>query len=106
MPTELLIAIVTSSVAAINSIVCTLIAHASGVKQDKANKDARDYRTQREKLDKAKTKVLLSTMEGVTVLLYQAKGEKLNGNVEAALCDIRESKDALTDVRSDIAAQL
>lgn len=106
MPTELLIAIVTSTVAAISSITCAAIANKSSKKQDEANEEAKKYREKREKLDIAKNKVLLSTMEGVTVLLHQAKGEKLNGNVEAALSNIHEAKNDLTQVRSEIAAQL
>lgn len=106
IPTELMIAIVTSTVAAVGSIICAVITSGASKRQDKANKDAMEYREKREKLDVAKNKVLLSTMEGVLVLLRQAKGDKLNGNVEAAIDSIVSAKDDLTEVRSEIAAQL
>lgn len=101
-----IIEIATSTIAAVAAVACALISTKARRKQDEAAKDAKDYRVQREKLDVAKSKVLLSTMEGVTVLLHQAKGEKLNGNVEAALTDIREAGKELENVRTEIAVQL
>lgn len=99
VPTELLVAIVTSTTAAVASIACAWIAHSGTKRQDEAAKEAKDYRDKRERIDQAKWKVLLSTMEGVTVLLHQAKGEKLNGNVDAALGNIASAKDELTKVQ-------
>lgn len=101
---EVVIAALPSSIAALASVVCALLARETRKIQEAAAKDAKDYRAQRERLDTAKSKVLLSTMEGVTVLLHQAKGEKLNGNVEAALTDIREAGKELEEVRSEIVA--
>ena len=98
--------IITSSIAAVAAIVCALITSTVSRRQDEAAKDAKSYRQQREKLDVAKTKVLLSTMEGVTVLLQQAKGEKLNGNVQCALDDIREAGGELETLRSQIVSSI
>lgn len=95
METELIIAIITSSLAAITSIATALIAKGN-------RKDASDYRTKREKLDRAKWKVLNATMEGVSLLLHQAHGDKLNGNVDAALDRIKDAEADLDDLMSDI----
>ena len=100
-----IVEIATSTIAAVAAIACAVIANGTRKKQDASAKDARDYREKREKLDVAKSKVLLSTMEGVTVLLHQAKGEQLNGNVEHALGAIQDAKDDLETVRSEIVAQ-
>lgn len=101
---DVVIAALPASIAALASVICALLARETRKKQEAAAKDAKDYRSQREKLDTAKSKVMLSTLEGVTVLLHQAKGEKLNGNVEAALIDIREAGKELEEVRSEIVA--
>jgi len=106
VPTELMIAIVTSSMACISAVVSAWLSNKSAKSQEKAAKDAKDYRSQREKLDKAKAGVLIATMEGVSVLLRQAKGEKLNGNVEAALTNLDAAEGELNDVRNEIMAQL
>ena len=95
METELIIAIVTSSAAAITSIVTALIARSN-------KKDASNYRTKREKLDRAKWKVLTATMEGVSLLLHHAHGEKLNGNVDEALDKVKEAEAELDNVMNDI----
>ena len=104
IPTELTIAIVTSTVAAISSISCALIANRNGKRAESAAKDAKEYRTKRERLDKAKWKVLIATMGGVNLLLHQAQGEELNGNVETAIADIEKAKDELNEVQGDILA--
>ena len=101
---ELAIAIVTSSLAAVSAIVSAWLANRNGKRQEKAAKDAVEYRTKRERLDKAKWKVLIATMGGVSLLLHQAHGEKLNGNVTAAIDDIEKAKDELNEVQSDILA--
>ena len=105
-PTELAVAVTTSTVAAVGSIVCALIASRNGQRAEKAASDAADYRRDRERLDVAKWKVLVATMEGVTVLLHQAKGEKLNGNVEAALDRIQDAEDGLNDVQAELLARI
>lgn len=106
IPTELAVAIVTSTAAAIAGIASAWISNRNGKRQDAATKAVIEYRTQREKLDKAKGKVLIATMEGVTVLLHQAHGDKLNGNVDAAIDHIIEAKSELEEVRGDILAQV
>ena len=105
MPTELAVAIVTSTTAAVAAVASAWLSNRSAKKQDESMRRADEYRTQREKLDKAKNKVLVATMDGVLVLLHQAHGDKLNGNVTAAIEDIRDAKDELEDVRGDILAQ-
>lgn len=104
IPTELAVAIVTSSLAAISAITSAWLANKTSKNQDRAAKDAKEYRTKRERLDKAKWKVLIATVSGVSLLLHQAHGDKLNGNVEAALEDIDKAKDELNEVQSDILA--
>ena len=99
METELIIAIFTSSIAAIASVTCAWLANRSG-------KDAKSYRSKREQLDKAKWKVLTATMSGVSLLLHHAHGEELNGNVEAALKKIDEANKELDDVNSDIISKV
>lgn len=95
METELIIAIVTSSAAAVTSIVTALIARSN-------KQDAKNYRSKREKLDRAKWKVLTATMEGVSLLLHHAHGEKLNGNVDEALNKVKDAEAELDNVMNDI----
>ena len=104
IPTELAIAIITSSLAAISAITSAWLSNRAAKSQEKAEKDAKEYRTKRERLDKAKWKVLIATMGGVSLLLHQAHGEELNGNVEAALDEIDKAKYELNEVQSDILA--
>lgn len=106
METELLIAIVTSSTAAVSGIVCAWMANRNGKRAEKAARDTEAYRRDREELDVAKWKVLKATMEGVTVLLRQAKGERLNGNVEAALDGIEEAEQSLDEVQAKLLAKM
>lgn len=96
---ESIIAIIPSIVAAIGAVAAAYISSKNKSEAEKSAKDAKEYRDRREKIDHAKWKVLLATQEGVTVLLHQAKGEKLNGNVEAALASIEEAKAELTEVQ-------
>lgn len=88
-----------STIAAVAAIASAYIASKNKQEAEKTAKVAQEYRDRREEIDVAKWKVLLSTMEGVTVLLHHAKGEKLNGNVESALSHIEESRDKLTQVQ-------
>ena len=104
MPTELAIAIVTTTGTLIVSIVNGFMTRNNAKKQEKAAQEVKEYRTKRERLDKAKWKVLIATMGGVSLLLHQAHGDKLNGNVEAALEEINDAKSELDDVQSDILA--
>ena len=104
IPTELAIAIVTSSLAAVSAIASAWLASRTSKTQENIAKEAHEYRTKRERLDKAKWKVLIATMDGVSLLLHQAHGDKLNGNVEAALNDIDKARDELNEVNSDILA--
>ena len=96
---DVLIAIFPSTVAAVAAVASAYISNKTKEDAAKNAKGAEEYRERRERIDQAKWKVLLSTMEGVTVLLHQAKGEKLNGNVESALIDIAEAKNGLTKVQ-------
>lgn len=106
MAAEIVVAIITSTVAALGSIVCALIANRNGKRAEDAANIAAEYRRDREALDVAKWKVLKATMEGVTVLLHQAKGEKLNGNVEDALDNMREAEASLDDVQTRLLAKM
>lgn len=93
------IAIFPSTVAAIAAVAAAYISSRNKAEAEQSARETKDYREKRERIDTAKWQVLLSTMEGVTVLLHHAKGEKLNGNVEAALNGIEEAKDELTKVQ-------
>lgn len=96
---ESAIALATSLIAAIGGIVAAYVSTKNRQDAERAERKTIEYRDKRERIDKAKWQVLLSTMEGVTVLLHHAKGEKLNGNVEAALEDIESARDNLTKVQ-------
>ena len=99
---EIMVPIITSCIAAIGGILAAYYSSTAKARQEKADRDTKEYREHRERIDRAKWKVLLATMEGVTVLLHQAKGEKLNGNVESALNNIMKAKDELTNVQAEI----
>lgn len=96
---ETLITIVPSVVAAVGAVAAAYISTKNKEEAKKTAEDAKAYRERRERIDRAKWKVLLATQEGVTVLLHQAKGEKMNGNVDAALSRIAKAKDELTEVQ-------
>lgn len=96
---ESAIAIATSLIAAIGGVVAAYVSTKNRQDAERAQKETKDYREKRERIDTAKWQVLLSTMEGVTVLLHHAKGEQLNGNVEAALTGIEQARDDLTRVQ-------
>lgn len=96
---ESIIGLVGLAITAVGSVVAAYVSTKNRQESEKSARDARDYRERREKIDTAKWKVLLATQEGVDVLLRQAKGERLNGNVEAALNGIEEAKDELTRVQ-------
>ncbi|MBQ9021728.1 MAG: hypothetical protein IJ113_06910 [Eggerthellaceae bacterium] len=102
---EVVIVAIPSLIAAVGGIASAYITSKAKAEQEKTAKDAKEYREQREKLDKAKNGVLIATMEGVTVLLQQAKGEKMNGNVEEALGNIHDAKHDLRDVRNELVAK-
>lgn len=96
---ETLITIVPSVVAAVGAVAAAYISTKNKEAAEKSATDAKAYRERRERIDRAKWKVLLATQEGVTVLLHQAKGEKMNGNVDAALIRIAKATDELTEVQ-------
>ena len=96
---ETLITIVPSVVAAVGAVCAAYVSTKNKEEAEKTAKDAKAYRERRERIDRAKWKVLLATQEGVTVLLHQAKGEKLNGNVDAALNRIAKATDELEEVQ-------
>jgi hypothetical protein len=106
MEVEIIAAIVTSTVAAAASITCAWLANRNGRRAEEAARITEAYRKDREALDVAKWKVLKATMEGVTVLLRQAKGERLNGNVEAALDGIEEAEQSLDEVQAKLLARM
>lgn len=106
MEVEIVVALITSTIAAFGSIECALIATRNGKKAEDAARSTEAYRRDREEIDVAKWKVLKATMEGVTVLLRQAKGERLNGNVEAALDGIEEAEQSLDEVQAKLLAKM
>lgn len=106
MEAEIMVAIITSTIAAISGIAGTIIATSNRKRADEAERITEEYRRDREELDVAKWKVLKATMEGVTVLLKQAKGEQLNGNVEEALNGISEAEQSLDTVQTKMLAKM
>ena len=96
---ELAIAITTSAIAAVAAVLAAWLSATAKATQERNADEVKRYRTERERIDRAKWKVLLATMEGVTVLLKSAKGEQLNGNVEEALEDIQEANDELHEIQ-------
>ena len=96
---ETLIANIPSIIGAVGAVAAAYISTKNKKEAEKAAEEAKAYRERRERIDRAKWKVLLATQEGVTVLLRQAKGEKMNGNVDAALERIAKATDELTEVQ-------
>lgn len=96
---ESVIGLIGTAIAAIGGIAAAYVSTKNRQETEKTAKETKEYRDTREKIDTAKWKVLLATQAGVEVLLVQAKGEKLNGNVEAALAGIHKAKEELTKVQ-------
>ncbi|MBR0403786.1 MAG: hypothetical protein IJI68_00980 [Eggerthellaceae bacterium] len=91
MPVEVIVAII----GAIEAIGVAII---GGIITAYRRKDEADRKAQaerdlaREKRDSANYDLLFSVADGVEVLLEQAHGDKMNGNIEAALNSVRKAK--------------
>lgn len=73
-------------------------------KRDEHRKIVEDSSRQNQHLTAALLNLTLANARGTIVLLRQAHGEKLNGNVEAAMKDIESGIESINDIMNGIAA--
>ena len=78
-------------VAAINGIMSRKARDDESYRRERDEAERRRERDRRE-LDAAILGLMFSTAGGTEVLLHQAHGEQVNGNVNAALQSIKEAK--------------
>ena len=91
MPVEVVVAIIGAIEAIGVAIIGGIIT--SNRRKDEADRDARVKREEaRERRDATNYDLLFAVADGVEVLLEQAHGEKMNGNVDAALESIHDAK--------------
>lgn len=95
-------------IAAINTVGIIVVAALQLAQNQSAKKDREDnekYRKTREEAEKVREKrdaalyaLVFADSTGTEVLLHQAHGEKMNGNVDAALRDIHDAKANLNNI--------
>lgn len=105
MPVEVVVAIIGAIEAIGVAIIGGIIT--SNRRKDEADRDARVKREEaRERRDAANYDLLFAVADGVEVLLEQAHGEKMNGNVEDALSSVRNAKSKCNHLYNEQVAKL
>lgn len=105
MDTGIVIAIIGAIEALGVAIIGALVARSS-----KRSAEAEQARVEREKAreerDSAMYDLIFATASGTKVLLHQAHGERVNGNVDEALSEIRTAKAECNHIFNRQAARL
>ena len=105
MPVEVVVAIIGAIEAIGVAIIGGIIT--SNRRKDEADRDARAKREEaRERRDAANYDLLFAVADGVEVLLEQAHGDKMNGNVEDALKSVRNAKSKCNHLYNEQVAKL
>lgn len=105
MPVEIVVAIIGAIEAVGVAIIGGIIT--SNRRKDEADRDALAQReAARERRDAANYDLLFSVADGVEVLLEQAHGDKMNGNVEDALKSVRTAKSRCNHLYNEQVAKL
>lgn len=92
-------------VAIIGGIEAVIVAIIGGI-ITRNRKTDEEHQKQREERDAALYALAFANASGTEVLLHQAHGEKLNGNVEDALNGIQSAKSRFNEVVNRQAAKL
>ena len=92
-------------VAIIGGIEAVIVAIIGGV-LTRYRKSDEEHQKMREERDTALYGLVFANASGTEVLLHQAHGEKLNGNVEDALNGIQSAKSRFNEVVNRQAAKL
>lgn len=98
MPVEVVVAIIGAIEAIGVAIIGGIIT--SNRRKDEADREARERR------DAANYDLLFAVADGVEVLLEQAHGDKMNGNVEKALQSVRAAKSNCNHVYNEQVAKI
>lgn len=116
MDTAVIVAIIACVQAVSVAVIGGIFTHYTKRAEKRADilrADDMDYRRRREERDKAREvrdadlyDLLFATASGTEVLLHQAHGERVNGNVDEALQEIREAKAECNRVFNRSAAKL
>lgn len=91
MPVEILVAII-GAIQAIGVAIIGGIITRNQRKNDDARNEREKREEAREKRDACNYDLLFAVADGTEVLLQQAHGEQMNGNVDEALKSIRDAK--------------
>lgn len=94
--------IVVSIIGAIEAIVVAVI---GGLLQRSLRRNE-EYRKKRELRDSALYSLVLANSAGTEVLLHQAHGDNLNGNVDAAIHSIQKAKNNFQTICIEQAAKI
>lgn len=105
MPVEIVVAIIGAIEAMGVAIIGALIT-ANRRKDEAAQKALVERDRAREKRDAHNYDLLFSVADGVEVLLEQAHGDKMNGNVEKALQSVRAAKSNCNHVYNEQVAKI
>lgn len=105
MPVEVIVAIIGAIEAIGVAIIGGIIT--ANRRKDEADQVARAEKEQaRERRDACNYNLLFSVADGVEVLLEQAHGDKMNGNVDAALASVRHAKSECNRLYNEQVAKL
>ena len=98
MPVEVVVAVIGAIQALGVAVIGALIT--ANHRKDEADREARERR------DAANYDLLFAVADGVEVLLEQAHGDKMNGNVEKALQSVRAAKSNCKHVYNEQVAKI
>ena len=95
-------------VAVISGIFAKLNADAKRRADEQAERDRarEEHEARREERDTCMYDLVFSTVQGVEVLLHQAHGDKVNGNVDDALESIKNAKSECNHLFNKQAAKM
>ena len=105
MSVEVIVAII-GAIQAVGVAIIGGIITRNQKRHDEARKLREQHEAAREQRDAANYDLIFSVADGVEVLLEQAHGERMNGNVENALESVRNAKSRCNHLYNEQVAKL
>ena len=105
MPVEIVVAII-GAIQALGVAVIGALITANRKKDEAVQAALAEKERARERRDAANYDLLFSVADGVEVLLEQAHGDKMNGNVEKALESVRGAKSKCNHLYNEQVAKI
>ena len=105
MPPEVIVAIIAGVQAIAVAIIGGLI-QKNAKKTERYREEKEEQYELRKKRDKALYELVFADSTGTEILLHQAHGDHINGNVESAINSISTAKQNLRSVCTETAAQI